>query len=47
MLEYCPHNCWNSEALLLGILEKVEDIIANDNAGFACEDVFDTHDCEI
>jgi hypothetical protein len=27
----------------LGILEEVEDIIANDNAGFPGQDVFGTH----
>ena len=37
------HDGWDGKVLLLGVLEKVEDIIAHDDAGLAGEHVFGTH----
>ena len=37
------YNSGNGKALLLGIFEKVEDVIANNDAGLAGEYVFGTH----
>jgi hypothetical protein len=39
------HNGWDSELLLLAILEQSEDIVANDDARLAGENVLDTHIC--
>ena len=33
----------DGEVVLLGILEETEDIVADDNAGLAGENVLDTH----
>jgi hypothetical protein len=31
--------------VLLGVVEKLEDIIANNDTGLAGENVLETHDC--
>ena len=37
----------NSEAVLLGIVEELEDVITDDDTGLARENVFDTHCCNL
>lgn len=39
------YNSWDSELVLLSIVEELEDIVSNNNTGLAAEDVGGTHDC--
>lgn len=41
----CTYNGGDGELVLASILEQLHDIVANDDAGLAAEDIGDTHDC--
>ena len=41
------YNGGDGELLLTGVLEESEDIVANDNAGLAAQNIGNTHDCGV
>lgn len=41
------HDGGDGKVVLLSVVEKLQDIIANDDTGLAGEDVLATHVCEV